>query len=181
MKIHKLALTLLLTLAMTLIATSCNKPEAPNYKASIRQSLDQAGLTDVSVSQDRQKSVVTLAGTVQTDDQKSQAESIAKSIAANQVVANQIAVTPSGDESNAKTINSDEDKAIEKNLDAKLVGLHLQHDVSYDVKNGVVTLKGNVHSQATRTTVEKTASGVPDVKQVVNELEVKNAKATSSR
>ena len=47
----------------------------------------------------------------------------------------------------AKTIDSDMDKAIEKNLDAALVKNKLDKHVSYDVKNGVVTLKGDVISQ----------------------------------
>jgi hypothetical protein len=70
--------------------------KAPNVTESIRKSLDQAGLKDVSVNQDRDKSVVTLTGQVATDSDKSQAESIARSIAGAQVVADQIAVRPSG-------------------------------------------------------------------------------------
>jgi osmotically-inducible protein OsmY len=72
------------------------------------------------------------------------------------------------------------DKAIEKSLDAALVKSKLQKSVRYDVKNGVVTLKGDVKSQSRRSQVEKVASGVPNVKQVVNELEVKGQKASSS-
>jgi osmotically-inducible protein OsmY len=52
--------------------------------------------------------------------------------------------------------------------------------VKYDVKNGVVTLTGTVNSQTKRSMVEKLATGVPNVQQVVNELQVKNQKATSS-
>jgi osmotically-inducible protein OsmY len=52
--------------------------------------------------------------------------------------------------------------------------------VKYDVKNGVVTLTGHVNSQSKRTMVEKLASDVPNVKQVVNELEVRGQKATAS-
>ena len=88
---------------------------------SIRKSLDQAGYKDVSVSQDRDKGVVTLSGTVPAESDKAQAESLAKSIAGSQVVADQIAVRPPGDESAAKTVASDLDKGIEKNLDAALV------------------------------------------------------------
>ena len=49
-----------------------------------RKSLDQANLKEVSVSQDRDKGVVTLGGRVATDGDKSQAESLAKSIAGGQ-------------------------------------------------------------------------------------------------
>lgn len=41
-----------------------------------------------------------------TEDAKSQAESIAKTMAAGQVVANQVAVLPAGSEKIAKTVNS---------------------------------------------------------------------------
>jgi hyperosmotically inducible periplasmic protein len=61
--------------------------KAPDVTESVRKSLDQAGLKDVSVNQDRDKSVVTLTGQVATDSDKSQAESIARSIAGAQVVA----------------------------------------------------------------------------------------------
>jgi osmotically-inducible protein OsmY len=76
-------------------------------------------------------------------------------------------------------VNSDLDKGIEKNLDAALIRKDLHDDVRYDVKNAVVTLSGEVNSQALRSDAEKTASGVPNVKQVVNNLQIKNQKATS--
>jgi osmotically-inducible protein OsmY len=61
-----------------------------------------------------------------------------------------------------------------------LVKHRLKKDVKYDVKNGVVTLTGDVTSQAKRVQVEKLAASVPNVKQVVNELEVKNQKASAT-
>ena len=96
-------------------------------------------------------------------------------------MANQIAVIPRGVESDAKTVNSDLDKGIEKNLDAVLVQNKLQKRVKYDVKNGVVTLTGEVNSQSKRAQAEKVASSVPNVQQVVNELQVKNQKASSTK
>ncbi|MGB9514860.1 MAG: BON domain-containing protein [Candidatus Acidiferrum sp.] len=61
---------------------------------------------------------MTLSGTVTSENDKSQAESIAKSIANTQVVADQIAVIPVGVEKEAKSVNSDLDAGIEENLDA---------------------------------------------------------------
>jgi osmotically-inducible protein OsmY len=133
------------------------------------------------VSQDRDKNLITLTGKVVGDNDKRQAESIARSIAGTQVVSNQISVRPPGEESTAKRVESDLDKGIEKNLDAMLVQHRLNKDVRYDVNNAVVTLKGSVRSQSQRATIEKLAAAVPNVKQVVNELEVNNQKATSSR
>ena len=181
MKTLKLCLSLLaLLVVVTLVGCSGTTRQSPDVSDSIRKSLDQAGLKDVSVSQDRDKGVVTLGGHVAADADKSQAESIAKSIATGQVVANQIAVMPPSGESEAKAVNSDLDKAIEKNLDAALIQNKLHKSVKYDVKNGVVTLTGEVNSQSKRAQAEQIASAVPNVKQVVNDLQIKNQKASSS-
>jgi hyperosmotically inducible protein len=171
---------MLLVVAGCLSACSNTPTKSPDVADNIRKSLDQANLKDVSVSQDRDKGVVTLTGTAATDSDKAQAESIAKSIAGSQVVSNKIAVRPPDDSSTAKKVDSDLDDAIEKNLHAMLVKNSLDHAVKYDVKNGVVTLSGTVNSQSKRSEVEKMATKVPNVQQVVNELQVKNQKATSS-
>src|SRR6202165_2034717 len=101
----KAKLTLLvfpLLVAGTLSGCSSNK--SPDVTDNIRKSLDQAGFKDVSVSEDRDKGVVTLTGNVPTETDKQQAESIAKSNAPNLVVADQIAVRPPGNESEAKAV-----------------------------------------------------------------------------
>jgi hyperosmotically inducible periplasmic protein len=181
MKPPKYLVTLLgIFVMLTLLACSKTSTKSPDVTDQVRKSLDQAGLGDVKVSQDRDSGVVTLTGKVPNEGDKSQAESIAKSAAPGQVVANEIAVLPPGAESDAKTVNSDLDKGIEKNLDAALTRHRLNKDVNYDVKNGVVRLTGNVRSQSERAQAEKVASSVPNVKQVVNELQVKNQKASSS-
>ena len=99
----------------------------------------------------------------------------------NEVVSNEIGVRPNGDEGTAKKVDSDLDSGIDKNLDAMLVQHKLKDNVRYDVSNGVVTLKGTVPSQDRRSSVQKLAEQVPDVKQVVNELEVRHQRATSSK
>jgi hyperosmotically inducible protein len=152
---------------------------SPDVSDNIRKSLDQAGLKAVSVSEDRDKGVVTLSGSVGADADKGQAESIATSLASGQVVSNQIAVVPTGSESAAKAVNADLDGGIDKNLDAALILGKLHKGVSYDVKSGVVTLTGEVSSQDKRTQVEQVATAVPNVQQVVNELQVRDQKASS--
>jgi hyperosmotically inducible protein len=170
-----------LPLLMAGALVGCSNPnKTPDVADGIRRSLDQAGYQDVSVSQNREKGVVTLTGTVPTESDKAQAESVAKSNAGSQIVANQIAVRPPGNESDAKAVDADLDKAIEKNLDAALIKNRLK-DVKYDVKNGVVTLSGDVSSQSGRAQVEKLAASLPNVKQVVNEVEVRNQKASSTK
>ncbi|HEY2016734.1 MAG TPA: BON domain-containing protein [Bryobacteraceae bacterium] len=182
MKTFKLYATALSVLVVgTLVGCSTTPTKSPDVSSDIRKSLDQqANLKDVSVTQDRDKGVVTLGGHVAADADKAQAESIAKSMAAGQVVADQIAVVPANMASDAKAINSDVDKAIEKNLDAALIQHRFKKDVRFDVKNGVVTLNGEVPSQAMRTQVQSVAAAIPNVHQVVNELQVKHQKASSS-
>lgn len=168
-------------LALALTQACSTAPKTVDITETLKDSLRSAGLRDVSVSQDREKGVVTLRGTVTTDGEKAQAETIARSIAGSQVVGNEIAVLPVGNESAAKTIHSDIDDGIKKNLDAALIKSGLHDQVSYDAKMGVVTLTGEVTSMARRGEAQQVAAGVPNVTQVVNKLDVKNLKATSSK
>jgi hyperosmotically inducible periplasmic protein len=181
MKKLNLSVTALALLAIGTLAGCSNTAASPDVSAGIRTSLDQASLKDVSVSQDRDKGIVTLGGHVASDGEKSQAESIAKSLSGSQVVADQIAVTPPGLEKEAKAVNSDLDDAIEKNLDAALIENKLHENVKYEVKAGVVTLTGEVNSQNKRARAETVATRVPNVQQVVNDLQVKDQKASSSQ
>jgi hyperosmotically inducible protein len=182
MKKLRLSVAMVALLAVGILA-GCTQTatKSPDVSDSIRKSLDQAGFKDVSVSQDRDKGVVTLGGQVAGENDKAQAESLAKSLAGAQVVADQIAVIPMGVEKEAKAVNSDLDKGIEKNLDAALIQNKMHGSVKYDVKNGVVTLTGEVNSENKRARAEKVATGVPNVTQVVNNLQVKNQKASSSQ
>ncbi|MGA8184116.1 MAG: BON domain-containing protein [Terriglobia bacterium] len=180
MKTLKLGLSLLALLVVVTLVGCSTSTKSRDVADSVRKSLDQIGLKDVTVSQDRNKGVVTLGGHVAAETDKAQAESLAKSIAAGQVVANQIAVIPPGGESEARTVNSDLDKGIENNLHAALIQNRLLKGVKYDVKNGVVTLTGEVNSQSKRAQVEQLALGVPNVQQVVNVLQVKDQKASST-
>src|ERR1700674_943912 len=180
MKKLRLSVAMLTLLAVGTLAGCSGTAASPDVSDSIRKSLDQAGFKDVSVSQDRAKGIVTLGGQVASENDKSHAESLAKSFAGAQVVADQIAVIPVGVEKEAKAVNSDLDKGIEENLDAALIQSKMHDDVKYEVKSGVVTLTGEVNSEYKRDQAANVATSVPNVKQVVNDLQVKNQKASSS-
>jgi hyperosmotically inducible protein len=173
--------SLYLTLLVVGALAGCSETstKSPDVSDAIRNSLDHARLTDVSVSQDRDKGVVTLSGHVAADGDKAQAESIARSMAGAQVVANEIAVRPPGLERDAKRVTADLDKGIALNLDAALIENDLHHGVKYAVTTGVVTLTGEVNSERKRSEAANVARSVPNVAQVVNELQVKDQKATS--
>jgi osmotically-inducible protein OsmY len=175
-------LSLLAVIAVGTLTGCSTTSTGADITGSIRTSLDQANLKDVSASEDRGKGVVTLGGHVAGENDKTQAESIARSFAGSEVVSNQIAVVPQGvgsDAKGARKVNTDLDNGIGSNLDAALTQDKIRH-VKYQVKNQVVTLTGNVGSEGARTQAETLAAGVPNVQQVVNELQVKNQKASSS-
>ena len=127
--------SLALLVAGTVAGCSGTSAKSPDVTDAIRSSLDQSGLKDVSIAEDRDKGVVTLGGHVDGDGDKLRAETVAKSFAGNQVVADQIAVVPPGGEKDAKAMNSDLDGGIEKNLDASMTILEpmwrqMRHNVS---------------------------------------------------
>jgi hypothetical protein len=75
------AITLTLLALAGMLGCNDDAAKSPDVSDNIRKSLDQAGLKDVSVSQDRDKGIVTLGGQVATANAKFQAESLAKSFA----------------------------------------------------------------------------------------------------
>ena len=166
-------------LAFVLLAGCSNIPKTPAVADSIRKSLDQAGLKEVSVTQDRDKGVVTLGGHVATDADKANADQIAQSLAANQVVANEVAVLPVKDSGPIKTVNIDLDEGIDKNLQAALILGGFQSGIGHSVRNQVITLTGTVDTESQRTQLQTIAQGVPNTKQVVNEIQTRHQRATS--
>jgi hyperosmotically inducible protein len=179
MKYRSILGLLTIVIAGTLAGCSSTTKSA-DVAGDIRKSLDQAGYKDVSVSQDRDKGVVTLTGHVLRDTDKAHVERIAKTIAIGEVVADQIIVLPPGGENIAKPVNANVDKAIEKLFDAVLIQNGLHDVVKYSSKNGVLTLTGDVTSQPMREQVQALAAAVPNVQQVVNEMQLKNQKAPGS-
>lgn len=103
MKSHKAVFTSLIVVVIASIACS-NVHKMPDVRTDIRRALDEAGLTSVSVTQDREKNVVTLGGTVPSEDDKQRAESIAKSIAGTAEVADWIGIRPAGKENRDKKV-----------------------------------------------------------------------------
>ncbi|HTX33941.1 MAG TPA: BON domain-containing protein [Bryobacteraceae bacterium] len=180
MRILNVCSTLVAVVAVGMLAGCAHTAKSPDVSTGIRKALDQAGLKSVSVAEDQDRGVVTLGGQVASEGGKSQADSIASAMANGQVVSDQIEVIPKNNASGAKTINADLDKGIAENLDAALIQNGLHNEVRFEVKSQVVTLRGDVDSEAMRQNAQQIASAVPNVQQVVNELQLKNIKATSS-
>jgi hyperosmotically inducible protein len=173
---------LCMTMASLVMTLACSQGQkSPDVEADIEKALSQANLSSVKVSQDRDKGVVTLSGNVQTEADKQRAEAVAKSLSSSVVIANEIGVRPPGFESEARKVDSSLDTAIEKNLEASLVARHLNDGIKYSAENGVLTITGEVNSLSKRHDIEQLAASVPNVKQVINEVQIKGIKATSRK
>ena len=156
--------------------TSSNTDSTRNADVNdaVGKALEQADLKDIHVKDDADKNVTTLSGVVHSPDAKERAAEVAKSAAPGRIIANELSVQPVGTESQAKSISSNVDDGIEKNFKAAIIanGLDKAH-IRASAKNGVLTLRGTVDTEGQREEAEKVASSVPNVAQVVNELQVK--------
>ena len=144
-----------------------------SYKDNVKKALDQADLKDVSVDENRDKNTITLSGKLHSENAKQQAGEVAQAAAGSRIIANEISVEPVGAESQAKKIESNVDDAIEKNYKAMLISKGLdKQSIHFNANNGVLTLKGKVKTAEQRQQAEQVAANVPNVAQVVNEIEV---------
>lgn len=162
------------TVLMLLSTLACSqRANTASYKESVEKALEQADLKGVTVSEDQDRNTITLSGKLHSEDAKQQAGQVAQQAGGSRVVANEISVEPVGMESQAKQINSNLDDAIEKNYKAALIaqGLNKQN-IDYKATNGVLTLSGKVKTTAQREKANQIATNVPNVAQVVNQIDV---------
>src|SRR5436305_315767 len=85
-----------------------------------------------------------------------------------------ISVQPVGDEPQPRPATSNLDDAIEKNYKAALISSRLdKQNIRYAASNGVLTLKGTVKTPRQRQEAQMLATHIPNVKQVVNQIDVR--------
>jgi len=169
--------------AALLILGACNRnAQHPDVKDVVDTAMTRHDLGVVKVSQDRDKGVLTLTGDVETPEKKAEAESVAKEAAPDYTIANEVGVRPIGTESQAKSLDSNVDDGIENNYKAAIKA-HKDLDdqsIRYDAKNGTLVLKGSVKTAAQKKEAALLAKNTPNVKEVVDELEVKPDKHSTA-
>jgi hyperosmotically inducible protein len=167
-----------------LALAGCNRnAQHADVKDTVDGAMTKNNLGVVKVAQDRDKGVLTLTGDVISADDKSRAEQIAKENAPDYTVANELGVRPQNqDEGQLKSVDNKLDDGIKDNFKASLKAHKNLDDQSIreDVKNGTIVLKGSVKTAAQKMQAGKLAKSVPNVKEVVNELEVKTDKSSTS-
>jgi hyperosmotically inducible periplasmic protein len=170
---------IVLALAVAGLASGCAQDEdAPDVQDDVETALSQAGYEDVSVEQDQGRGIVTLSGEVDTEQDRQRAEQAARAAAGSMIVANEIGVRPEGMEGQAEDVATAQDDAIESNFEAMLASRQVEDDVDFESNNGVLRLSGEVDDPNLRNELEEMAASVPNVRQVVNEIEVAERQAS---
>ncbi len=171
-----------IVLAGSLVVAGCqNKATHPDEKAAVTNSLSSNSLSAVSVSQDQEKGVMTLTGNLDTQDQKTQAENLAKQAAPDYTIADEIGVRPP--DTNAGAVASKRDSAIEDNFKAAIKENKNLDDqsISCSSKNGAVVLTGTVRTASQKREAEMLAKKIQNVEQVVNEIKVDPSKHSTAQ
>jgi len=131
----------------------------------------QPGLSPLGVNVDTRGGVVTLFGSVPTQDMKARATAQARKIEGVKGVENELQIIPAA---MAKQVDAKDDQvldAVKKQLGAR--DSLEDADIDVAVKNGVVRLTGTVASQGDRLTALTVARSTPGVGSVIDGLELK--------
>ncbi len=161
---------MMLSIGVVAAMVACG-PSRPDYQQMANTALDNAGLSDVDTNYDNDANVVHLTGTVATDAERRRAQDVVEqAVAPGAMVANEVTVA-----TNAPAMADNMDGDISDRLDTMVDQdpTLKDADVTFDVNNGVVTIKGHVPTAQAKQRVEDMAKDVPGVKDVVNSLDVK--------
>ena len=162
------------------LTVACSKPaDQPDVEARVNDQLKAGKLDDkVKVEWKKDEQAVHLSGKVDSAAEKARAEELAqKAVGTSGRVVNEVAVD---------TVDmSKVDDQIEEQL-GKMFEDRTEWDfdgkgVSFDSKEGVVTITGHVESAAIKTKIGERARAIQGVKDVVNDLKVQASKTTTKR
>lgn len=158
-------------IALLAAAVACG-PKERDYVALSKTALSRAGIENVTTHYDSKTKVVHLSGDVTTAADRDKAGEVATEAVAPYVqVANEVTIQ-GRDAKTADDLDTGLSSRLEHLVDEDLT--LSKTDIDFDVKNGVVTISGNVQNTAQKTRVEQMARSQPGVRDVVNSLEVKS-------
>ncbi|MGO8720574.1 MAG: BON domain-containing protein [Acidobacteriaceae bacterium] len=172
---HKYLLSALVVTGLggVLMVAGCSSgPKYPDSESAVTSALAQEDLGNVHASQDRDKGVITLTGTVSSQEQKLQAEDAARQAAPKYAVADETTVVPPP--SAVVSAQSDTDIAIQDrfNEEVKKHRYLAEDDITAKSTQGDVVLTGTVRTNFNKHEAEKLAKAIPNVHKVENDLNV---------
>jgi osmotically-inducible protein OsmY len=162
-------------LAAAPMISACHRSASnPDYEGRVKDSLKSAKIDDVKPDWKADEKALHLSGEVENAADKARAEELAQQVVGTSGrVVNEVKV--------AGTNAVDVDKRIEKDIDASFKEDDQwdrdNTDLKFDVKAGVVTVKGTAASETIKNRVTSKVRGIAGVKDVVNDLEIKPEKS----
>jgi len=159
---------------VTLIGTVACGGTSPDPSADAEQALKDARLDSVKVAWDGEARIAHLRGTVGSTSDRARAEDVATTVVGTAgKVLNEVTVRGLN-EHIADDLDGQIRSDLKKMLDQDKV--LRERDITFDVTNGVVTVKGDVRSVAEKTKVSELVRSAPGVKDLANALEIKPEK-----
>ena len=131
---------------------------------------EPGGLSPMKINVDTRDGVVTLFGTVETENDKRAAEKHARTISGVKGVHNELQVVPDVAANRVEARDDQLHDAIEKRLGGR-EGLK-DDNINVEVKNGVVRLTGTVDGFGERMTALTVARSTEGVKSVIDDLQI---------
>lgn len=145
-------------------------PSRPDYEELANNALDQANLDDVTANYDGDADVVHVMGIVTSEaDRQRAGDIVLQAVNHEAQVANEVTVA-GGHEETANDL--DTGIAVRLNNLVDLDATLKDHDISFDVNNGIVTATGRVPSVALKERVTQMIRNEAGVRDVVNSIEV---------
>ena len=157
-------------LAVGLMLAACSR-NANDPKDRVDKALGDANIKGVQTAYDKDANVVHLQGTVDSPDVKQRADQVAtEAVGTSGKVLDELKVEGMDE----KPI-SDRDALIRDTLKDQIGKDQVlqDRDISFEVSDGVVTVKGTVRSAAEKNKVTDMVKSTSGVTQMANELEVK--------
>lgn len=163
-----------LSLSIGVGAAACTGNTNNDTGDRVEKALDDANLADVNVDYDRDANVVHLKGKVDSADQKQQAERIAETaVGTSGKVLNELTV----EGANEDRMETVDDQIKNRLNDAVRTNERLaEQSIDFYVNNGVVTVTGEVETQAQKDQIGQLVKGTPGVKDFANELTISKDK-----
>jgi osmotically-inducible protein OsmY len=159
-------------LAVTFGAAACNR--GPNPADEVNRALKDAKLEMVSVDWDKDARIAHLKGTVESPTDKQRAHDVAAAaVGTSGRVLNEVTIKGVND-STADDLDGRIKSNLKKMIDAD--SALRERDISFDVVNGVVTVKGEVNSAREKARVTELVREAAGVKDMANALEIKPPK-----
>jgi osmotically-inducible protein OsmY len=152
--------------AAAFLIGSCNRTDT---EANVRKALDEANIPTVEVHVNGDENIVHLIGTVETLADRTRAEEVAAAaVGTSGRVVNELTVEAL--EEPADDPDEELTRALDRLIDKDAV--LRERDVNIEVKNGAVTITGEVSTAAERERVTGLLGRAPGVGTLTNQLQI---------